>query len=145
MRDPPAGTSTAKIFDSNFHRSTQRAISCRIPDTSIMFISRCNFTYNYRTIIADAFLTIENRCFSDNSISGYYDQGGAISASYMNITNSTFSHNTAGDDGGVMYLGQSGNLAIITASNFTSNSAVDRGGVIALIASTVYIFQSNIM
>ena len=90
--------------------------------------------------------TVTDSTFFNNSAT--YDGGvfyTLVHTSSYNIFQSTFSHNTAGDDGGVIYLGQSGNLAIIAASNFTSNSAADRGGVITLIASTVYLFQSNVI
>ena len=125
VRDAPAGV-TVEILDSNFHRSTQQGISCRsnIPDTSTMFISRCNFTNNYGAIGSSAFLTIENSSFSDNSIGGYYNQGGAISASYVNITNCYFFRNRANRAAAMTAKGT------ITDTVFDSNIATQTGGAI---------------
>ena len=79
--------------------------------------------------------TISSSTFSNNFTSGGAHDGGAIySTGVLNVTNSTFSANTVGDQGGAIYQSTD---ATIKNSTFYNNSAVGSGEAIYRSAGTV--------
>ena len=64
--------------------------------------------------------------------------GYSTHASNYNIRRSQFSLNSAGDDGGVLFIGRVNSRVNIDESIFSLNDASDRGGVVAIIASSMY-------
>ena len=51
---------------------------------------------------------------------------------------SQFSLNSAGDDGGVLFIGRVNSRVNMDKSIFSLNNASDRGGVVAIIGSSMY-------
>ena len=67
------------------------------------------------------------------------------STSYT-ITQTFFTNNQAGADGGVMYVhvGRAGSQVKVSQSTFGINRAAGRGGAIAIAGSTLYIDTASI-
>ncbi|TGO02246.1 hypothetical protein PN36_28055 [Candidatus Thiomargarita nelsonii] len=80
---------------------------------------------NGGAIYGDGKVSIANCVFSNNSVTGYESDGGGAVYNSGNITNSTFSNNSASNYGGAVY--QSGH---ITNSTFSNNSAHYHGGAV---------------
>ena len=60
------------------------------------------------------------------------------------IYGSNFSQNTAGDVGGVLFVGRAGSEVRLHNSIFTDNSAVHQGGIIAIVAGSVTVNRTNL-
>ena len=76
--------------------------------------------------------------------------GGVIysSTSFQNpstISRSSFIQNTAGRDGGVLFIESAGEQLNISQSTFSDNNATSNGGVIYVSESTVHISETNIL
>lgn len=85
---------------------------------------------------SDAYVTIANCHFTGNMASGSGEgdfSGGAIYswASWFSITNSIFSENEAGLNGGAISINQSMGIPVVTNCTFYSNSAYRGGGISA--------------
>ena len=71
--------------------------------------------------------------------------GGAIdwNAAGGNVTHSTFKDNTAGNDGGAVYVGAQGATTYITDATFENNDAGNNGGAVNWAASNGHILNSK--
>ena len=67
-----------------------------------------------------------------------------VHTSNYDITRSLFSHCSAGNDGGVLYLGRKLGQIFIDETTFAFNSATDRGGVISIVNCSLEISQANV-
>ena len=90
-------------------------------------------------------ITIESCSFYDNS--AVYGDGGALHKgehpATINISQSTFSRNSAGDNGGVMFIDGTGNSINAIMSTFSYNGALNRGGVFLTSLSELEITETN--
>ena len=67
-----------------------------------------------------------------------------VHTSNYDITRSLFSHCSAGNDGGVLYLGRKLGQIFIDETTFAFNSATDRGGVISIVNCSLEISQASV-
>ena len=121
-------------------------------NSSSISIVTCSFLNNMANYHGGVFLIqnssfrIEDSIFHDNFASS---DGGVVYASTAIHTLSTinrcsFIQNTAGRDGGVLFIENTDNQLNINQSTFSDNNATSRGGVIQVSESTVQITESNI-